>query len=146
MCKVGQNWNVGLKPQQMCHTPSQMDIYWSMLEDIFIITHQIFSLCIWFFRSSLGVSSSPHVGKLQQRYFCFDQGFQRRFDQCWLLSMLGQTDPNLSQNSDFYDPHFLAWKSRMDVDFDWVALTFCCYYFALTIDWDNVDFRWPWVD
>ena len=42
--QVGLKWNVGLKPQQLCHTPSLMDINRSTLEVIFIHpSHHILS-------------------------------------------------------------------------------------------------------
>ena len=63
MCKVGQNCNVGLEPQQMCHTPSQMDIYRSTLEVIFTITHHILSLHLIGSIIILEALLLSHVGK-----------------------------------------------------------------------------------
>ena len=59
----------GFVPQQLCHTPSLMDINWSTLEDIFthlILTH--FSLLIWLVRAPWRLFSS-HVGNFQQAPF-----------------------------------------------------------------------------
>ena len=80
MCKVGQNCNVGLEPQQLCHTPSQMNIYWTNLEVIFIIHSSHTSLVSDWFDHHLGGSSSLTRGKTQQGFFCSDLGFHCRFD------------------------------------------------------------------
>ena len=58
-----------------------------------------------------------------------------------LTSVDKKIDPKLSLNFDLINPHFLAQKLRLDVDFDLAALTFLLLMFALTVDCDIVDFR-----
>ena len=133
--QVGLKWNVGLKPQQLCHTPSLMDINRSMLEVIFTHpSHQILSPHL-IGSITLEALLHPHVGKLQQEDFCFwPRVFQRIFDQHWLWSTLGQIDPKLGRNFDFLSSHFLALKSRLTIDFDRATLTLLLLLFVLTVD------------
>ena len=74
--QVGQNWNVGLKPQQMCHTPSLMDINRSMLEVIFthpsshiLSPHLIGSIITWSIFFSTRGKSSKRIFYFRPRVF-----------------------------------------------------------------------------
>ena len=141
MCKVGQNCNVGLEPQQMCHTSSQMDIYRSTLEVIFTITHHtFFSLVSDWFDHHLEASFLSHV-EIQQLGFRI---CSRVFSATLTCVDFGQCLVNLTSNS----PKTLIFAVRIfwhknrgwTLTFDLAALTFYCCYFALIIGWTTLTF------
>ena len=61
MCKVGQFCNVGSHAQQMCHTPSLMDIYTGKVGEIFIIITTHIFLTHQEVRATKKDESHPHV-------------------------------------------------------------------------------------
>ena len=81
MCKVTQNYNVGLKPQQMCQIPSEMDVYWTDLEFISSFSHHALLSCVRLVLSSFGGFSSQTWGETSRVSVRIYLGFQRMFDQ-----------------------------------------------------------------
>ena len=66
MCKVGQFCNVGSHAQQMCHTPSLMDIYTGKVGEIFIIITTHIFLSHQEVRATKKDESHPHVWKTKR--------------------------------------------------------------------------------
>ena len=85
----------GFVPQQLCHTPSLMDINWSTLEEIF--THHIltyFSLIIWLVWSPWRLFSS-HVGNFsKEKNYVFGLGFTTTLTLVNAWSNWPETLPN----------------------------------------------------
>ena len=141
MCKVGEICNVGLEPQQMCHTPSliYIYIYMSTLEVIFTITHSL-SASDWFDHHLAGLSSLTR-GKKQQLGFWT----VLRFPALTLVNAWSnwpETLPKLrSPQSTFFCTKTKVgrWLSLGCIEF--LLLLFCVDRWL-----DSVDFCWLWVD
>ena len=127
MCKVGQFCNVGSHAQQMCHTPSLMDIYTGKVGENFITTQLTSSSLILKSTSYLEDEFQPHVGRTKRtdrtaelQYDFLLLGFRRKFDQRWLWSTLGPIKLKTCGRFDFWRPYYLAQKSRSK------GWPFCC--------------------
>ena len=144
---------VGLKvlhPQQMCHTPSVIDINRVNIGDISLIS------------SSHNISSSDLVQAPWRKFWftcgkkdefpaarvwtnLLQLGFPRKFDQCWLWSTHGPKRLKIGGDFDFGRLYTLAQEPRSKgwskTELRW--LSYCCpaLNFMDNVDFFGVDFE-----
>ena len=99
MCKVSQFCNVGSHAQQMCHTPSLMDIYTGKVGENLETTQLTSSSLILKSTSYLEDEFQPHVGRTKRIFLLL--GFRRSLTSVDFGQHLVQTSWKLVGGSIF---------------------------------------------